>query len=101
MQIIENWAEVHGDLVGWVPGLDPGAPGVARVRVQRVRPVGAFPNLFSDAEGREIEIRCPSPHARSGSVPAPGSVVTWRIRKAGPNQAFLHPDELPRTDSAS
>jgi hypothetical protein len=92
MQIVENWANVQGDVLAYLPATHPNGFIVARVAVRSVHPFEAFPNLFERDVGKVIEVHCsPSSNAPDG-LPPVGSPIHWRIRKAAPTIAFAHPD---------
>ena len=95
MQVVENWAELHGQVTEYLP--DPAAPGhtIARVKVNEVRSLEPYPNLFKSSAGETLEIKLPIPKLPRALPPVDGRIV-WRIRRAGPQMIFVHPDSLPQ-----
>lgn len=85
VQIIENHAEIAGDLLSVTP--DPARPGFVRlkVRVDEARPVAAFPNMFERDCGQTIEVI-----ARVGSHAAAmvAGPVALKVKKTGPGVSF-------------
>ncbi|MDB5686549.1 MAG: hypothetical protein JWR77_1138 [Rhizorhabdus sp.] len=82
VQIVENHAEITGDLLSVVP--DPERPGFVRltVHVTEARPVGEFPNMFAYDRGQTIEVI-----ARAGNHAA--GAVMLRVKKTGPGVSFV------------
>ena len=91
MQVIENWADVTGELVGLRPHPQLKDYASATLKLSDVKPVAGFANLFESAKGQTIEVNVPATH-----VPQiqnlQGSSVSWRVRKAGPTSNFAHPE---------
>ena len=83
VEIVENWAEVIGIVVGLMPA--PGREGFVemKVQVEEVRAVAEFPNLLHVEPGENITVL-----ARSGQIDdagsGTGSPVDLRLRVAGP-----------------
>lgn len=92
-QIVENWAEIIGLLIGIVPA--PDHPGFAEmhIRIEAVRPVDGFPALIQSGPGEMLVV-----FARDGQVAGPncpsGTPVAVKVRAAGPPplRYYAHPD---------
>jgi hypothetical protein len=85
MQVIENHAQISGELLSAEP--DPDRPGFLKlqVRVLEARNVDDWPNLFARDVGTTIPVI-----VREGSVAAearPGPVIL-RVKKTGPGMSF-------------
>ena len=86
VQIVENHAEISGELVSTAP--DPSRPGYVTLMVT-VRGTGAvegWPDFFERDVGQTIAIV-----AREGSAATavrPGDPVRLSVRKAGPALSF-------------
>ena len=90
VQSIENWADVRGK----VTGISPAASGdfvAAQVQLESVEPVAGYANLFHDQQGGTIELNIPRQKAQQLTA---GASIACRIRRAGPNTAFAHPDHV-------
>lgn len=93
MQVIENWADIQGTIVGIQehPTLD-GYDSV-RVKVSEVKPVAGFANHFQNAAGTEVTINVPHDVVNSKMMRADVE-IGGRIRNAGTDRVFLNPDQL-------
>lgn len=91
VQIEENWSEVTGSVVGIVPGGGAKADrSILRLKLERIRAMPGLPSLVEASKGSELRI-----HARPAQLDAdvkPGTVVTMRVRRAGPADLWAHPD---------
>jgi len=90
VQPVENQADVAGRIRAIAPRPDLSGYYVASVDVESVSSVGNYPNLFSWATGKSIDVNLPADFVTTRKL-APGDKVTWRLRKAGPTAAFLVP----------
>ncbi len=93
VQIVENWSDVRGEVRSCGPS--PAVKGFAAVElaVRAVDPVPGFANLLGEAVGTSLLVHVPQELADSLSI-APGSVVSCRVRRAGPDKAFVHRDGI-------
>jgi hypothetical protein len=85
VQIVENHAELSGELLSIAP--DDQRPGFVTLRVRAIeaKRIGDWPNLFAADVGQTIVVI-----ARADSAPAmaePGP-VTLRVKKTGPGISF-------------
>jgi len=93
MQVVENWADIEGQIVAVKPNPLMDNFVTAQIKVANVVPVPGFPNLFEQAKGSIIEVNIPASKAKELSLSA-GKAISGRIRKGGPTTAFVHPDFL-------
>jgi hypothetical protein len=92
VQIVENWCEVTGAVLGIEAG--PRAEHrILRLRLDHIRPVSGFPTLLEASAGSELRIHM----RREQLLPAvrPGATVTIRVRRAGVSGLWAHPDWRP------
>jgi hypothetical protein len=85
VQIIENHAEISGELLSVAPSSEQPGFVELRVRPTDARNVGDWPNMFARDIGETITVM-----AREGSAAAnakPGR-VTLRVKKTGPGTSF-------------
>ena len=86
VQVVENHAEIDGQLIEIRP--DPDRPGfvLLTVEVRGVGPVGAWPNLFERDVGKTIAIvaRGDTSAARNSK----GHQIKLRVKKVRPNLSF-------------
>jgi hypothetical protein len=93
MQVIENWADIHGRIQSLnEPGDFPGF-ATALIDVKSVAAVPGFANLFEQANGQTVRVNIPEKAVRECSL-GPGRLVSCRIRKGGPHSAFAHPQQV-------
>ncbi|HEY6126327.1 MAG TPA: hypothetical protein VIV63_16865 [Steroidobacteraceae bacterium] len=85
VQIVENHAEISGELMKGFPS--PDRPGflVLTIRVDAAHAIANWPNLFARDVGSTIEVL-----AREGSQAAltPPGPVRLKVRKAGLSTSF-------------
>lgn len=85
VQIVENHAEISGDLLSVAPASDRPGFVVMTIKVNAALAVGDWPNLFGAQVGQTVEVL-----ARQGSAVAnskPGS-VRLKVKKGGPTTIF-------------
>jgi hypothetical protein len=85
VQIVENHAEVVGELLSAAP--DPERPGfvVLTVRVVRAEPVPGSPNFFERDVGQTIPIVARATGGAASVKPGP---IRLRVRKSSPGVSF-------------
>ena len=85
MQVIENKADVTGEISKIAP--HPTLPGMMSVeaRIDGVEPVAGFPNLLDPAKGTTIAITMPQ-HLAAAFVP--GKPMKIRAQLRGPGKVF-------------
>lgn len=95
VQVVENWADLVGRVVGTRDDPSRAAFAIVEVQVAEVMPVEGFPNLYEWAKGRTVELKMPTDKVRELGL-SPGVHVACRARHAGPNVGFVHPDHCTR-----
>ena len=86
VQIVENHAEIAGELVSMTPDRSRAGFVTLMVTVRGTSAVEGWPNFFDCDVGQTIAIA-----AREGSAASaarPGEPVRLRVRKAGPALSF-------------
>ena len=86
VQIVENHAEISGELLSVTP--DTERPGfvVLDVQVTDARNVADFPNMFARDVGQTITVTARDGRAAASARPGP---VTLRVKKTGPGMSFV------------
>ncbi|HEU4388180.1 MAG TPA: hypothetical protein VFV34_10305 [Blastocatellia bacterium] len=92
VQIVENWSDIEGEVKASHPSDVPGSVSI-RILVTKVSSVEGFSNLLADAEGTTVEVNAPEDLASDRGVRA-GVTIRCRVRRAGPKNIFLHPEQL-------
>jgi hypothetical protein len=95
MQIVENWSDVDGEVTELLHNPSDPSFAIAKVRVDASAPVGSFPNLLTKNVGTEIAVRVPSATIQRIGL-APGHRVQMRIRQAGVDKYFSHPEAIEK-----
>jgi hypothetical protein len=95
MQIVENWSDVEGEVKHLSPYASDPSFAVARVKVDAAVPVGSFANLVSKNVGNEIELRVPVAAVERLGL-APGNRLRVRVRQAGVDKYFSHPETIEK-----
>jgi antitoxin component of MazEF toxin-antitoxin module len=90
VQPVENQAVVAGRIRTITPRADLPGYYIASLEVQSVSPVGNYPNLFSWAKGKSIDVTIPADFVTTNKVTA-GQTVTWRVKKTSATAVFLVP----------
>jgi hypothetical protein len=85
VQIIENHAEISGDLMAVAASADKPGFVELQVRVADARNVGDWPNLFARDVGQTIVIVAREGSAVAAARPGP---VTLKVKKTGPGMSF-------------
>jgi hypothetical protein len=82
VQVIENRADIEGRVVALAS--DQVRPGhrLMTIEVAAASPVKGYPNLFTSALGKSIDIVVPSGQAAALQV---GAIVRCRVRRADPS----------------
>jgi hypothetical protein len=93
VQIVENWADLEGDVRSVTHGSDVNGFDVVELDVQATRDVGAFPNFFARSVGEEVRVYVP--HDIVVGLPLNTGVgVNCRVRKASPTRVFIDPRQV-------
>jgi hypothetical protein len=93
VQMVENWSDLTGEVVAWHPSSPVAGFGIAEVKVRSTAPVGTFPDLLKDAVGETVRIYVPTAAAARLNL-TPGATLRSRVRKAGPQSIFVHPEHV-------
>lgn len=93
VEIVENWADIEGSVRD--AGLASEMPGFvkASVDIERAADVEGFRNLLADSTGAVVTVFVPSALADERGL-QPGRRLVARVRKAGPDGTFVHPDHV-------
>lgn len=95
MQIVENWSDVEGEVKKLLPNPSDPSITLATIAVEAATPVASFPNLLAGRVGNEITVGIATAAVQRSCV-APGHRVHLRIRQAGPEKFFSHPDHVEK-----
>jgi hypothetical protein len=90
IQPVENQADVSGTIRALVERQDLPGYYTASIEVESTTAVANYPNMFTWAVGKSIDVNIPAAMVGSGEV-ATGQHVAWRVKKTGPTTAFLVP----------
>jgi len=94
MQIVENWSDVEGEVKELQH--NPSDPfAVATVKVNSADPVGSFANLVSKDVGNDIAVRVPAAAVQRIGL-TPGNRLRLRVRQAGLDRYFSHPEVIEK-----
>jgi|SRR5215467_7585513 len=85
VQVIENRAEVEGQLLAMRDDESRAGYKRATIAVRAVQPVESYPNLLGEAVGTTLEVVVPADAAHSLEV---GSYLRCRARRTGPTTVF-------------
>lgn len=87
---IENWARIRGR-VETVEDADVADHLAVALVIDSVEPVEGYPNRLSREPGDELTVL-----VRRGTVGdvAPGSVLRARVRRAGLQRVYAHPEDV-------
>ena len=96
MQIVENWSDVQGDLKHLSPNTSDPTFSLATLTVDSAADVESFPNLLRQKVGNEITVKIPQAAVKRTQL-APGDHIKLRIRQAGIDRYFSHPDHLEKS----
>jgi hypothetical protein len=91
--IVQNWADIEGNIDDVRPSEHLPDFVTARIAVKRVNAVQGMPNLFAGTSGTTLEVNIPADLVRKNALHK-GQVISLRVRKGGPDNAFAHPDSL-------
>ena len=97
VQAIENWAIIGGKINAISDHSELSDYASATISVTEVTPVDGYPNLFSWAVGKQIDVNLPKVKVDELGF-REGDSIRARVRKAGPTSAFVNPDEITKTN---
>ena len=95
MQIVENWSDVDGEVKKLSANPSDPSLTLATLAVEAASPVASFPNLLAGRVGNEITVGIATAAVQQAGV-APGHRLHLRIRQAGPEKFFSHPDHIQK-----
>ena len=89
--IIENWADVKGELLDTYPS--PAVDGFVtlELKVNDVENVEGFKNPLDDKKGEVIRVNVKEDVIQDMDL-KPGARLSCRVRMAGPKKFFAHPE---------
>jgi hypothetical protein len=93
MQIVENWTDIDGRVVGIASAAAPDEHTAVDVSVSSVRDVEGFANLLADAAGSTLRVLVRNDVAQRIGI-RPGDGVRARVRKHGVDRVFAHPTQI-------
>ncbi len=89
VSIIENWSEISGTVVSVTPSLELGGFESVEIAVEDVKDVPGFPNLLTDAAGKNLMVLMPADLVSRLAIHA-GQRITCRVRRGGPDKVFVN-----------
>jgi hypothetical protein len=95
MQIKENWSDIDGEVSELLPSPSDPSFAIAKVKVNASAPVGSYANLLEKDVGKEIAVRVPNASVQRIGL-APGHRIQMRVRQAGIDKYFSHPEAIER-----
>lgn len=93
-----NWSRIRGLTQAVTPAAEYRDYAVVRVKVEAVEPVEGFANLLANASGQEVAVLIPNEQAERLGL-APGQEIAARVRRAGLDRIFAHPEEVTVRDA--
>lgn len=94
VQIVENWADITGELVDSYPSKIAEGFVMLEVKVKNVKDVEGFKNLLEDKGGEVIYVNVPESLLQDKESKRRAK-VSMRVRIAGPSRKlFIHPEHL-------
>lgn len=93
VSIVENWADITGEVRSMAPATDLKGFLIATIQVEQVRPVVGFPNLLGDVVGTQLAVHIPETSAKALSLTPKKRIACW-VRKADRQRVFAHPDHI-------
>lgn len=90
VQIVENWSDLEGKIEEIKPSSLSEKFVKVRLSVDHVEPVAGFANLLSESAGKKVTIEIPQTAAEELKK---GQAITFRVRRAGVDKLFAHPDK--------
>lgn len=91
--IVENWADVKGELVHSYPSKTSEGFITLEVRVKDAKNIGGYKNLLADRVGEIIQVNVPESLLRGKDIKQ-GGKASMRVRMASPRKFFVHPEHL-------
>ncbi|MDQ3898863.1 MAG: hypothetical protein M3326_16745 [Actinomycetota bacterium] len=90
VQIVPNWADLEGEVVGVEPSDRLPDFTVVRVRVEKVTPVEGYADLLENCRGQVVAVLVRNEVAAAHGVDL-GAHITCRARRADHRTVFAHP----------
>lgn len=97
VQVVENWAIISGKIDAISDHSELSDYASATISVTEVTPAEGYPNLFSWAVGKEIDVNIPKVKVDELGLSA-GDSIRARVRKASPTGSFIDPNEITKTN---
>jgi len=94
VQIIENWTDIAGKILGRHPSEERRGFEKVDVKVERTAKVEGFASFLHDAVGSVISVNVPEELANNLSIAA-GRTIECRVRRGKqPQDLFVHAESL-------
>jgi hypothetical protein len=93
VQIVENWADIKGEVMNSDPSKAAGDFIPVEVKVNDIKDVKDHRNLLADKVGEVIEVNVPKSLWESLDVKK-GETAVMRVRMASSRKLFAHPEHL-------
>jgi hypothetical protein len=91
--IVENWADVKGDLVDSYPSKTSDGFITLDVKVKDAKNIKGYKNLLADRVGEVIQVNVPESLLQGKDIKQ-GGKASLRVRMASPRKFFVHPEHL-------
>lgn len=91
--IVENWADVKGELVDSYPSKTSDGYITLEVKVKDVKNIKDYKNFLADRVGEVIQVNV-SESLLQGKDIKPGGKASMRVRMASSRKFFAHPEHL-------
>jgi hypothetical protein len=93
VQIVENWADIKGELLESYPSKTADGFITLEVKAKDVKDVKGYRNLLADRVGEVIQVNVPESVWQSRDI-KPGPKVSMRVRISSSRKLFVHPEHL-------
>lgn len=93
MQIVENWSEIKGEVVGSEPSKTAGDFITIDMKVKDVNDVKGHKNLLSDRVGQVIQVNVRKSDWEKLDIKE-GATAVMRVRMATSRKLFVDPEHL-------
>ena len=93
MQIVENWADMKGEVINSDPSKTAGDFITIEVKVNDVKDVKGHRNLLADRLGEVVQVNVPKSLWESLDIKQ-GATAVMRVRMSSSRKLFVHPEHL-------
>ncbi len=93
MQIIENWTDVTGKVIGVEPSEVHGDLVKVNLKVSRVAEVEGYANLLAETKGQTLAVHLSQAAAEQLKL---GEKVSCRLRRGNQQRIFAHPEQTKK-----